>query len=72
MYALASVVYIIGAATLLVVVYRSVVQGWIAEFVPDSIAAVAGWVLAGIYVIITVAAVVADLRRARRGARSPA
>ena len=72
MYAVASVVYIIGAATLLVVVYHSVVQGWIAEFVPDSVAAVAGWVLAGIYVIVTVAAVVADLRRARRGTRSPA
>ena len=67
MYAVASVLYIIGAATLLVVVYRSVVQGWVAQFVSESVAAVVGWVLAAVYVLVTVAAVVADLRRARIG-----
>jgi hypothetical protein len=66
MYAIASVLYIIGAATLLVVVYRSVVQGWVAQFVSQSVAAVVAWVLAGVYVLVTVAAVGADLRRARR------
>jgi hypothetical protein len=68
-YAVASVPYIIGAATLLVVVYRSVVQGWVAELVPVPAAAVIGWVLAGMYVLVTVAAVTADLRRARGSAR---
>jgi putative peptide zinc metalloprotease protein len=69
MYAVASVLYIIGAATLLVVVYRTVVQGWVAELVPESVAVVVGWLLAALYVLVTVAAVTADLRRARRSAR---
>ena len=71
MYAVASVLYIIGAATLLVVVYRSVVQGWVAQFVSESVAAVVGWALAGVYVLVTVAAVAADLRRARRSMHAP-
>jgi len=70
LYAVASVLYIIGAATLLVFLYRSVVQRWVEQVVPSSVAPVIGWGLAGLYVIVTVAAVGADLRRARRSSHA--
>jgi len=68
LYAVASVLYIAGAATLLVVLYRSVVQGWIAGILSANLATAIGWTIAVGYVLVTVAAIAADLRRARRAA----
>lgn len=68
LYGLASVLYIGLSALLVVVLYRLIVQGWLAQIVPDALAAGLAWVLAALVVVLATFGMLGELRGARRPA----
>jgi putative peptide zinc metalloprotease protein len=66
LYGLASVLYIVLSAVLVVVLYRLIVQGWLAQLVPEAVAAGLAWVLAALVVVLATVGVLGELRGARR------
>jgi putative peptide zinc metalloprotease protein len=67
LYGVGSVIYILGSAAAVVVLYRLVVQGWINSVLPGSIAEALAWVFALLVSLLAVLGLIADLRRPRPG-----
>jgi hypothetical protein len=61
------VLYIALMGGLTVVLYRLIVQDWLAGILPEAVAAGLAWVLAGVVVILASAGVLGELR----GGRTP-
>lgn len=66
-YALASVCYLIASAVLVVLVYRTVLEGWVAGWSSDAVAAAMGWLAAALVVMVSSLGVLGDVRN--RGVR---
>jgi hypothetical protein len=66
LYGLGSVLYIAFSAVLTVVLYRLIVQEWLAGIVSDAVAAALAWALAAAVVILAALSVTGELRGARR------
>ena len=67
-YGLGSVLYIALSAVLAVILYRLIVQGWLAGILPDALAAGLAWVLAAVVVLLVAFGVLGEMRGARRPA----
>lgn len=70
LYGLSSLLYVAAMTALSVVVYRLVVQGWIALLLPAPVAAALAWVLAGGVALLSVSAVLSGLQAPRRRSTS--
>jgi hypothetical protein len=68
-YAVASVVYLAAAAVLIVVLYRAVLEDWVAELMGEGPAQAVGWVFALVMVVFMAAGVVGDIHAAMRISR---
>ena len=68
LYGLGSVLYIALSAVLTVVLYRLIVQGWLAGILPDAVASGLAWVLAAAVGILAGFGVLGEMRGARRPA----
>jgi putative peptide zinc metalloprotease protein len=62
LYGLGSVLYIALMGVLTVILYRLIVQDWLAGILPEAVAAGMAWVLAGAVVILASAGVLGELR----------
>jgi hypothetical protein len=69
-YAVASVVYLVIAAVLIVVLYRAVLEGWVADAVGTGAARVVGWIFAVTIVGFMTAGVIGDIHAAMRTTQS--
>ena len=65
-YAVASILYLIGSAALVVVLYRAVLEGLVARWLPTAVAAALGWLVAGAFVLFMLAGIIGDVRAAGR------
>ncbi len=68
LYGLGSLLYIALMGVLTVVLYRLIVQDWLAGILPDAVASGMAWVLAAVVVVLVSAGVLGELR----GTRPPA
>jgi hypothetical protein len=70
LYGLASVLFVVFSAALMVVLYRLIVQDWLSSILSDAVAAGLAWALAAAVVVLAVAGMLGELRGARRPAPS--
>lgn len=68
LYGLGSVLYIVVEATLTVVLYRLILQDWLAGLLTEAVAVGFAWVLAAAVVVLAVAGMLGELRGRRRPA----
>lgn len=68
-YGLGMVIYVIGMAVLAVILYRLVVEPWMARIVPAKLAACTGWLLALAVTVISAVGVWQDLRSPSQAAK---
>jgi CRP-like cAMP-binding protein len=66
LYAVASILYVIGAAVVVVLVYRAVVEHWVAGFLPAGLASSLAWAFGGLVVLLNIAGVAGDLQAAAK------
>ncbi len=69
LYAVASLAYIGVAAVLTAVLYRLLVQDWLARLLSQPVATALGWIVATIFIVLVSAGTIGDLRAARAPAR---
>jgi putative peptide zinc metalloprotease protein len=65
LYGVGSVLYIASMGVITVVLYRLIVEDWLAGILPGAVAASMAWVLAAAVVILASAGVLGELRRGR-------
>ena len=69
LYGLGAVLYILFSSVLMLGVYRAVIQGWLHDVLPLTIAAALAWFLTGALVLLALLTLAGDMRGAQRARR---